>query len=118
MLNHPTLDKLHQLRLRGMAKAFKEQMEQPEVEGLSFTDRLALLVDREVTERENWHLKIRLRNAKLKQNACVEDIDSRSPRGCDKALMMRLAGCDWIRHQDNVLIAGSSRSRPIASSAP
>lgn len=106
MLTHPTLEKLHQLRLRGMAKAFQEQMEQPEVDGLSFTDRLALLIDREVTERENWHLKIRLRNAKLKQNACVEDIDYRSPRGLDKALMMRLAGCDWIRHQDNVLIVG------------
>src|SRR4030066_784372 len=106
MLTHPTLDKLHQLRLRGMAKAFREQMEQPEVEGLSFTDRLALLVDREVTERENWHLKIRLRNAKLKQNACVEDIDYRSPRGLDKALMLRLAGCDWIRHHNNVLLVG------------
>ena len=106
MLNHPTLEKLHQLRLRGMAKAFQEQMEQPEVDGLSFMDRLALLIDREVTERETWHLKIRLRNAKLKQNACVEDIDYRSTRGLDKALMLRLVGCDWIRHHDNVLIVG------------
>ena len=106
MLNHPTLEKLHQLRLRGMAKAFAEQMEQPEADGLSFTDRLALLIDREVTERETWHLKIRLRNAKLKQNACVEDIDYRSPRGLDKALMLRLAGCDWIRHHNNVLLVG------------
>ena len=69
MLTHPTLDKLHQLRLRGMAKAFREQLEQPEAEGLSFEDRLALLIDREATERESWHLKIRLRNAKLQQNA-------------------------------------------------
>ncbi len=106
MLNHPTLEKLHQLRLRGMAKAFKEQLEQPEIEGLSFEDRLGLLIDREVTERENWHLKIRLRNARLQQNACVEDIDYRSPRGLDKALMLRLAGCDWIRHKDNVLLVG------------
>ena len=106
MLTHPTLDKLHQLRLRGMAKAFREQLEQPEAEGLSFEDRLALLIDREATERESWHLKIRLRNAKLQQNACVEDIDYRSPRGLDKALMLRLAGCDWIRQHDNVLIVG------------
>ncbi len=49
MLNHPTLEKLHQLRLRGMAKAFQEQMEQPEADSLSFTDRLALLIDREAT---------------------------------------------------------------------
>jgi DNA replication protein DnaC len=106
MLTHPTLEKLHQLRLRGMAKAFAEQLEQPEADSLSFTDRLGLLIDREATERENWHLKIRLRNAKLQQNACVEDIDYRSPRGLDKALMLRLAGCDWIRRHDNVLLVG------------
>lgn len=106
MLTHPTLEKLHHLRLRGMAKAFAEQMKQPEAEGLSFTDRLALLIDREATERENWHLKIRLRHARLQINACVEDIDYRSPRGLDKALMLRLAGCDWIRRHDNVLIVG------------
>jgi DNA replication protein DnaC len=106
MLTHPTLEKLHQLRLRGMAKGLQEQMEQPEAEGLSFTDRLALLIDREVTERESWHLKIRLRHARLQINACVEDIDYRSPRGLDKTLMLRLAGCDWIRRHDNVLIVG------------
>ena len=72
MLTHPTLEKLHHLRLRGMAKAFKEQMEQPEADSLSFTDRLALMIDREVTERESWHLKIRMRNAKFQQSACVE----------------------------------------------
>ena len=106
MLNHPTLEKLYQLRLNGMAKAFKEQMELPEADGLSFTDRLALLVDREATERESRHLKIRLRHARLQMNACIEDIDYRSPRGLDKSLMMRLAGCDWIRHHDNVLLIG------------
>jgi DNA replication protein DnaC len=108
MLKHPTLEKLYQLRLHGMAKALREQMEQPEAEGLSFTDRLALLVDREATERESRHLKIRLRHARLQINACVEDIDYRVPRGLDKALMLRLAGCDWIRHKDNVLIVGST----------
>jgi len=106
MLNHPTLEKLYQLRLHGMAKAFREQMEQPEADGLPFTDCLALLVDREATERESRHLKIRLRHARLQLNACVEDIDYRSPRGLDKALMLRLAGCDWIRHHNNVLLVG------------
>jgi DNA replication protein DnaC len=81
-------------------------MEQPEADGLPFTDRLALLVDREATERETRHMRIRLRHARLQLNACVEDIDYRSPRGLDKALMMRLAGCDWIRHHDNVLLVG------------
>src|SRR3990170_1503239 len=94
MLDHPTLEKLYQLRLHGMAKAFREQMEQPEADGLPFTDRLALLVDREATERESRHLKIRLRHARLQLNACVEDIDYRSPRGLDKALSWSLA---WRR---------------------
>src|SRR6266498_1608218 len=106
MLNHPTLEKMYQLRLHGMAKAFKEQIAQPEADALPFTDLLALLVDREATERESRNLKIRLRHARLQMNACVEDIDYRSPRGLDKALMMRLAGCDWIRHHDNVLLVG------------
>ena len=106
MLNHPTLEKLNQLRLHGMAKAFREQMEQPEADGLPFTDRLALLVDREATERETRHMRIRLRHARLQLNACVEDIDYRSPRGLDKSLMLRLADGDWIRHHNNVLVVG------------
>ena len=106
MLTHPTLEKLNQLRLHGMAKAFREQMEQPEADGLPFTDRFALLVDREATERETRHMRIRLRHARLQLNACVEDIDYRSPRGLDKALMLRLAGGDWIRHHNNVLVVG------------
>jgi len=106
MLTHPTLEKLNRLRLHGMAKALREQMEQPEADGLPFTDRLALLVDREATERETRHMRIRLRHARLQLNACVEDIDYRSPRGLDKALLLRLAGGDWIRHHNNVLIVG------------
>ena len=106
MLAHPTLEKLHDLRLTGMAKAFREQMEQPEAEGLTFEERLGLMVDREVTERASRHLRIRMRNARLQQNVCVEDIDYRAPRGLDKALMMRLAGCDWVRHHNNILIVG------------
>ena len=106
MLNHPTLEKLYALRLIGMAKGFKEQMSTPEIESLSFEERLGLLVDREITDRENRKMRIRLKNAKLKMSACIEDIDYRSPRGLDKALMLKLASCDWIRSHHNVLIVG------------
>jgi DNA replication protein DnaC len=106
LLKHPTLEKLHDLRLKGMAKAFQEQMRQPEAEELTFEERLGLMVDCEVTERACRNLRIRMRNARLQQNVCVEDIDYRAPRGLDKSLMMRLAGCDWIRHHNNVLIIG------------
>jgi DNA replication protein DnaC len=106
MLNHPTLDKLVALKLTGMAKALREQMDVPESQALSFDERLGLLVDREMTVRSNRRLTTRLRQAKLRLSACVEDIDYRHPRGLDKALMLRLASCQWIHDRYNVLITG------------
>lgn len=106
MLNHPTLDKLQALRFTGMAQALTEQMALPDIEDLSFEERLSLLIDREVTEREDRRLKTRLRQAKLRQNACVEDIDYRQPRGLDKSLILDLSQCQWIKRQLNLLITG------------
>jgi len=106
MLNHPTLDKLETLRFNGMAKALTEQMAVPDIEELSFEERLGLLVDREMTAREDRRLKTRLRQAKLKQTACVEDIDYRQPRGLDKSLLLDLAGCQWIKRHLNIMITG------------
>jgi DNA replication protein DnaC len=106
MLNHPTLDKLHELRFTGMAKALTEQMALPDIEDLSFEERLGLLVDREATEREDRRLQTRLRQAKLKQNACIEDIDFKQSRGLDKSLMLDLAQCQWIKKHLNLLITG------------
>ena len=77
MLTHPTLDKLQQLKLTGMVQALSEQIDMPEIDSLSFEERLGLLVDREMTERDQRRLKTRLRNAKLRVSACVEDIDYR-----------------------------------------
>jgi DNA replication protein DnaC len=106
MLNHPTLDKLHALRFTGMAKALTEQMALPDIDELSFEERLGLLVDREETEREDRRLTTRLRQAKLKQNACIEDIDFKQSRGLDKSLILDLAQCQWIKHHLNLLITG------------
>ena len=106
MLNHPTLDKLQALRFVGMAQALSEQMALPDIDDLSFEERLGLLIDREMTEREDRRLKTRLRQAKLKQNACVEDIDYRHARGLDKSLMRDLANCQWIKRHLNLLITG------------
>ena len=69
MLKHPTLDKLQQLRLFGMYKALCEQMSLPESDSLGFEERLGLLLDREITEREDQPLSNRLRQARLKRNA-------------------------------------------------
>ena len=81
MLTHPTLDKLQPLRLTGMYQAFIEQRQVPDMVALTFEERLGLLVDRERTERENRRLTTRLRQAKLRQTAGIEAIDSRPPRG-------------------------------------
>jgi len=106
MLNHPTLDKLHELRFTGMARALSEQMALPDIDDLSFEERLGLLVDREATEREDRRLQTRLRQAKLKQNACIEDIDFKQSRGLDKSLLLDLAQCQWIKKHLNLLITG------------
>ncbi len=87
MLTHPTLDKLQCLKFTGMASALAEQMNTPDIEELAFEERLGLLIDRELTERENRRLTSRLRRAKLKHNAVLEDIDYRHPRGLDKSLI-------------------------------
>jgi len=106
MLTHPILDKLQALRFYGMLNALDEQMQMPDIAKLSFEERLGLLIDREVTERENRKLKTRLQKAKLRQKASVEDIDFRHPRGLDKMLFMQLADCRWLKEHNNVLIIG------------
>ncbi|MDI9506548.1 MAG: ATP-binding protein [Candidatus Hydrogenedentes bacterium] len=106
MLKQPTIDKLYELRLFGMAKALEEQDASPKYERLDFLDRLALLVDRESAERDTNRLRLRLKQAKLRLTATVEDVDFRHPRGLDKSLVLALAGCRWIREHHNVIITG------------
>ena len=106
MLHHPTLDKLAALKFTGMATALHEQMALSDIDELSFDERFGLLVDREVTEREDRRLKTRLRQAKLKQQACMEDIDYRHPRGLDKSLLMALLDCQWVKKSLNILLTG------------
>ena len=89
-----------------MAKALAEQMEMSDLGTLSFEERLGLMVDREMTEREDRRLTTRLRKAKLRVHACVEDIDFRHKRGLDKSLLMALAACDWIKGRQNLIITG------------
>ncbi len=106
MLNHPTIDKLHELRLFGMAKALKEQNGSAQYETLAFADRLGLLVDRESADRDSSRLRLRLKQAKLRLTATVEDVDFRHPRGLDKSLVLSLSGCQWIREHHNIIITG------------
>src|SRR4029077_4764199 len=97
MLTHPTLDKLQTLRLTGMYQALVEQHQMPDIAALTFEERFGLLVDRELTERENRRRPKRLRRAKPRQTAFIKDIYYRHPRGLDTSLMARLATCQWVR---------------------
>lgn len=106
MLNNPTCDQLRELRLAGMLAAYEAQLKDGACDGLSFDERLGLLVDREYNERHNRRLKTRLREARLRLDAAVEDIDYRHPRGLDKRLMLSLADCQWIRQHQNLIITG------------
>jgi DNA replication protein DnaC len=108
MLTHPTFERLSALGLAGMAKAFEEQRRSPDLDALSFEERLGLLVDREAAERDTKRLTTRLKFASLRQNACVEDIDLRTPRGLDRAVFARLAAGEWINRHENLLITGAA----------
>jgi DNA replication protein DnaC len=106
MLTHPTRERLIALGLTGMAKAFDDQRRQPDAAALPFEDRLALLIDREVVERQNKSLVTRLKFAGLRQMAVVEDIDLATPRGLDRALFASLVAGDWIERKLNLLVIG------------
>ena len=103
---HQTIEKLSQMKLHTMAAAFQEQLEQPSLTGLSFEDRFAMLVDSEWNSREDRKLTKRLRTARLRTNATVEDIDYQHPRGLDKSVIRSLASCQWIRSHQNVIVTG------------
>lgn len=106
MLNQQTIEQLHTLKLTGMLNALEQQRTQPETHDLAFEQRLALLVEREVLYRENRRLARLLKAAKLRIQACIEDIDYRHPRGLEKSRMASLGGCDWIHSSLNLCITG------------
>jgi DNA replication protein DnaC len=106
MLNQQTINKLHELKLTGMAEAFADQIKQPDMDTLSFAERFGLIVDRQWTWKENNRMERYLKNARMKLNACVEDIDYKTPRGIDQSVMMSLISCDWVKRHHNIIITG------------
>jgi DNA replication protein DnaC len=108
MLTTPTLDKLYALNLMGMARAFQEQVERADYQALTFEERLGLLVDREAQDRDNRRLERNLKAAKLRSNACIEDLDFQPPRGLDRALMLSLGDAQWVASHHCILIVGAT----------
>jgi DNA replication protein DnaC len=108
MLINQTIDKLHDMGLDAMASGLREQMEQSQYSELSFEERLGLLVDREATWRENRRQATRLKAAKLRHQASVEDVEFRAPRGLDRSVVLSLAQGEWIANRHNLLITGAT----------
>ena len=106
MLTHPTLDQLRQLGLAGMARAFEDLATQAQGGELAPAEWLGLLLDREIADRHDRRLKARLRFAKLRHQASIEDIDWRTSRGLDRALFGKLALGGWIEARENLIIEG------------
>jgi DNA replication protein DnaC len=108
MLMQPTMEKLHSMRLFGMAKALEEQSRDDRdlYAPMTFDERLGLLVDREMTQRAGNQLAIRLHKARLRQNAAFEDIDFKVTRGLDRSALLSLCRPDWIRKHENCLVTG------------
>ena len=106
MLTHPTLDRLQQLGLTGMASAFGEIITDPDNASLSHAEWLALLLERETSHRHDRRLAARLRYAKLRHQAAIEDVDYRAVRGLDRALFQKLAGGGWIDAHENLILCG------------
>ena len=108
MLIHPTLEHLRQLGLAGMARAFEELTSRADSAELDHAEWLGLLLDREIADRQDRRLRARLRYARLRHSAAVEDIDYRTARGLDRALFQKLAMGGWIKEQQNLIIVGPS----------
>jgi DNA replication protein DnaC len=106
MLTQQTVEKMNAMKLSGMAEAFQQQLSSSECTRLSFDERLGLLVDSEWTIREQRKLKRRLRAAKMRYAACIEDVDFKHPRSLDRQQVLSLGNCGWIQSRHNLLITG------------
>lgn len=106
MLNNQTIEGLYALKLPAMASGLIDQKERPDYEGLSFEERLGLLVDRELAERDNRRLERYLKQAKLRTNAVVEDIDFRRRRGLDRSQFLSLAEASFVKSHHDIVVVG------------
>lgn len=110
MLIQQTLDKLHKLRLFGMAQAIRLQLENPDLQALSFDERMGLATDEQELYQDNRRRESLLKRARLKIKATPESIDYRPDRGFDRSLLTSLFSCDYVARGQNVLIMGPTGS--------
>ena len=119
MLQHPTIDRLHELGLTGMARSLRDLAANPESRALDHVEWLGILLEHEMTLRQQKRFEARARTAKLRHLVSVEDVDYRATRGLDRALFRKLASCDWVREHRHCLLTGpcgvGNRGSPVHS---
>lgn len=106
MNNQGTLEKMHQLRLGGMLRAFRAVLETGIGTKFTADELIAHLIDAEWDERHNRKLVRLLKNARLRYQASFEQIDFTSPRNLDKNLILRLSDGGWIDRHQNIIVCG------------
>ena len=106
MLTQPTLDRMNAMKMFFMVDAFQRQLASTQSSALSFEERLGLLIDAEWSGREQRKLDQRLRTARLRHSASLEDVDFKAHRGLSRDLVLSLGRGDWLRERQNLLITG------------
>ena len=106
MLHQPIMDKLFALKLSGMLEGLRQQMESPQYKKLSFDERFGLLLDREWDQRQTRKLHRRMRMARFRESAVMENLDISAKRGLDRKQVLYLAEGKWVREKLNMIIAG------------
>ena len=109
-LRQPNIERLLQLKLSGMVEALEEQRDIPDIEQLSFDDRLAMLLEREIEHRDQKSYLNNLRQAQLRIRADVQDVDCSAGRGIARSTLTQLAAGDWIRNAVNLIVEGATGS--------
>jgi len=108
MTNEETIRQLTEMKLYAFATNFREHLENPQQDELTFEERLSFMVDREWSDRQERRLNRRLKSAKLREEASIEDINYKHPRGLDKSIMQRLSACKWVKNHENVIFTGKT----------
>ena len=108
MNNNATLEKMSEMKLTGMKDAWLLMLDSRQSGSLTNDEMLAMLIESEYNYRQNRRHERLLKAARFRYNAAVEEIDFRSERNLDKTEMLRLAGCDFIRKKESIIITGAT----------
>jgi len=108
MTHHPIIEKIQQMKLTGMIRAFKQTTETNFAHNFTTDELIAYIVDAEWEDRYNRKLNRLMNNAQFRYRASTEQIDFTQSRELDKNLLLRLSGCEWLRKAENVIITGAT----------